>query len=74
MKDLSNSETLETGTDALSPRSIKVIDPKLKAIDDLFDAWLNQHIYNSVVSRDTPIVNHVRASVDKLRESVKALV
>ncbi len=37
------------------------------ALDRLIEEWMRERIYNSVVSRNTEIVNHVRDSVNDLK-------
>lgn len=39
--------------------------------DAVIEAWFNQRIANSVVSRNTTIFNYVRAEVDDLKRRLK---
>jgi len=50
---------------APKPRGEVTFNPEL--LDQLIEGWYREHIHNSVVSRTTEIVNHVRASVDDLK-------
>lgn len=43
------------------------------ALDIEIEAWWVDSICNSVASRDTPTVNHLRAKLDELKTRLKAL-
>ena len=41
-------------------------------LDEKIDAWFDEHMHNSPVSRDTDVLNHVRAGVEKLKAILKS--
>lgn len=51
-----------------------VTDVRALAIKEAWDAaqhsWWVTHIHNSPISRDTPALNHLNASMDALRDAV----
>ena len=48
-------------------------DQRLRDIEDQIDRWFVETMHNSPVSRATDILNHVRASVDALKQRLAAL-
>jgi hypothetical protein len=48
-------------------------DQRLLVIEDQIDRWFVDTMHNSPVSRATDILNHVRASVDALKQRLAAL-
>jgi hypothetical protein len=49
-------------------------DQRLLVIEDQIDRWFVDTMHNSPVSRATDILNHVRASVDALKQRLAALL
>jgi hypothetical protein len=59
--------------EAASP---EIADEPTKAdtIEQEIENWFREHFYNSIVSADTAIINHVRAGVDLLKVRIKNLL
>lgn len=43
-------------------------------IHDLIEEWFASRFHNSIVSRDTETLNHVRTAVDELKAALAAAV
>lgn len=64
----------EPGTETLAPPAPAETpaSPPSK-LDELLDAWFNETMHNSPVSRDTAIFNHVRGAVNDLKRRLSSL-
>ena len=63
----------------VAAQDVAVADPvaeptKAETIEQEIENWFREHFYNSIVSADTAIINHVRAGVDLLKERIKNLL
>lgn len=60
--------------DETTAAAAPVADARVQAMKEAWDAaqrdWWVTHIHNSPISRDTPALNHLNASMDALRDAV----
>ena len=62
--DSSSSDTAAPAAALAAPAPLSF---DAEALGHLVEEWYREHMHNSIVSANTPIVNHVRAAVDDLK-------